>query len=479
VKDLLLILDLDHANSNAIARKLRAEHIDCRIVPGDTAPDALTAMQPNGLVLAARKARMPADRLPWRLPEIGLPILALGDAYGLLFGSVPDDANQSGARPVVKTVRFSDTPLTVGMESSERLLDCAQTMPLPDGWQPIAEADGCAVGYRHNALPVYGMQFSVEQNDPDGIRLLLNFAVGICGCTAWWDEQAFVSGAIEEIRRKAGGGPAVCAMTGGLSSGVSAILAQKALGSAFRCIFIDTGLLREQEAEDVMAYYRSQAGINVTLITARDRFLQALAGVEDPKAKRLAVARVLQSILDEETKGLGACAIIRGTNFGDLWPGDEPRPAIKAGTAVIEPVRELFRDEIRRVGEYLEMPQQICLAPPFPGTGLAMRILGETTAEKLDTLRAAESIFREEVELSSHGKKLLQHFAVLSTPQGAGPVIFLRAVHLGDGDTAYAARLPYDLLEQIVGHIMRALPEVSRVLYDLTPSQGYCGAEWQ
>ena len=483
MRDLVLVLNFDDAASRAVARKLRSERVFCRIIAGQTPLSDIQSQDPLGLVLAGGvTGRFPQGMDP-AIASCGLPLLALGDAAPLLLSLLGGQAGDPALQGAVIGLHYQDHPLLSGVEDGERLLQCARELTLPAGMSPICRAQEIIVGFAHDALPLYGMQFQVEQNDPEGSAILKNYALTICGCTPWWDEDAFLARAVEEIRRVVGGGRALCAMTGGLDSGVSALLAHKALGDQLQCIFVDTGLLRDQEGDDFMAFYRDTMGMNITRVYAQDRFLTALQGITDAEEKRDAIGGLIRQILREEQAKLGTFAVlIRGTSCNDLMNASfAPRFAPFMDLPVIEPVRDLFKDEIRRVGDVLGIPGDIISRQPFPGSGLALRVMGEVTPRRLKTLRAADAIFRSEVQRAGVAKRLWQYFAVLCPMPGdeEKAVICLRAVHANERSMAYAARLPYDVTENTVDRIQRELPDVCRVVYDLTPSSNYAGIEWQ
>ena len=399
MRDMVLVLNFDDASSRAITRKLRSERILCKILPGDASLEEIKEQSPMGLLLAGGvKGETPVG-LDGRLLESGIPLLALGDAAALVLTALGGAAGGPALQNAVARLEYQACPLLSGLEDGERMLPCAREMQLPAAATAICRAGKTVIGFSSDVLPLYAVQFEVEQNDPEGCRMLRNFAQDICGCTTWWDDDAFVARAVEEIGRVVGEGTAVCAMTGGLDSGVSALLAFRALGARLKCIFVDTGLLRENEGDRFMAFYGDKLGLNITRIYAQERFMQALRGVTDAGEKRRLVGQTMQQILDEETVKLGAFdAVIRGTSYNDIMFGQGDRRArLLGGGTVIEPVRELFKDEIRRVGDYLGIPQDLLSRQPFPGSGLALRILGEVTLERLQTLRAVDAIFREEV----------------------------------------------------------------------------------
>ncbi len=483
MRDMVLVLNYDNTASRAITRKLRSERIFCKIVPGNTALESIQAQEPLGLLLAGGVTGQTPSGLDARIASAGIPILALGDAAGMLLEALGGQVGEPVLQGAVMELSCQESPLLEGVESGERLLPCARELQLPSGVKPLCSAQETVIGFAHESQPLYGMQFEVEQNDPEGSMIMRNFAFNICGCTAWWDEEAFVGRATEEINRLVGSGRAVCAMTGGLDSGVSAILAHKALGGRLKCIFVDTGLLREREGDDFIAYYRDEAGMDITRVNAGDRFLTALKGVTKAEEKRRVIIETIREILREEEAKLGEfSAVIRGTSCNDLLFGRQPFvPAIGGDVPLIEPLRDLFKEEIRAIAEFLGMPQDIISRQPFPGSGLALRILGEVTEDRLRTLRAADAIFQSELIRSSAAKRLWQYFAVLlPLPENEREyAICLRAVHASERSQSYAARLAYDVMENVVDGILRDLPQVRRMVYDLTPSANYAGVEWQ
>ena len=483
MEDTVLVLNLDPAASRLAARKLRAEKIFCRILPASTPLSIVEALAPRGVILAGGvTGQLPAG-VDGRLMSAGLPILAMGDAASLLLNTLGGEAGDIALRGVVLPLSFRESPLTAGIENGERLIPCARAFRLPPEAKPICEAEGTVIGFAMEEREVYGVQFQPEQNDIEGAMLLRNFALSVCGCQAWWDEEACVRRAEEEIRAVVGEGRALCSMTGGTDSAVSALLAYRALGSRLQCIFVDTGLLRDRESQDFLAFYRDKVGMDIVRVPAEDRFIDALKGVVDPAQKRRVISGLMHTVLLETAQSMGHFdAVIRGTSLNDVLSGTaSPRLLPDESVPELRPIRELFKDEIRRVGEGLGIPPEIVSRQPFPGSGLALRILGEVTRERLQTLRAADALFSREVRLSGADKRLWQYFAVLAPmPEEENKVVIgLRAVHASDRGPAYAARLPYDLMENVTERLLRERPEIARVVYDLTPSSHYAGIEWQ
>lgn len=484
MRDMVLVLNFDGAASRCATRKLRLERIYCKIIPGDTRLEEIQAEEPLGLILCGGAAGVRPEGLDERVLRMDLPILALGDAAAALLCALGGSAGETVYQGAVAPLRYRENVLTGGVEDGERLLPLARALQLPANVQPICWAEDAVIGFAHEEKPLFGLQFQPERNDMEGAMLLRNFALSVCGCTTWWDEDAFMIRAVEEIRRVTGDGRAVCSMTGGITSGVSALLAYRALGSQLQCVFVDTGLLRDHESEDFLSFYRDQIGMRITRVSAEERFLQALRGVKNPEEKKQVIGELMRSILRETVAGMGHMdVVIRGTCYNDVMNGRVSASLMTDGSVPeIRPIRELFKDEIRRIGDQMGIPQEIVSRQPFPGSGLALRILGEVTPERLRVLRAADAIFRDEVKRSSAGKKLWQYFALLSPVPGSDEesyVVCLRAVNATERSLAYAARLPYEVTENTVERIMQSLPQVKRVVYDLTPSSNYAGIEWQ
>lgn len=486
MRDMVLILNFSESSSRDIARSLRAEQVCCKIVPASITLEEVEAQCPRGVILSGSVSGRTLSGLDSRIVQGSLPVLALGDAADLLCRELGGDAQETAISNSIGAVRFRKCLLTENLDDCERMLYNVRRLRLPEGALTMAEAMEESVGFMLAEKPVYGIQFTLEQNDTDGMQLLLNFVLNVCGCTRWWSYEAFIDRTVEEISRVAGeNGCAVCAMTGGLDSSVSAMLAYKALGKRLKGIFIDTGLLREGEAVRFMALYRDQLGLEIHHVQAQERFLEALKGVVDAGEKRRIIGETLQKTLDEALESLGeAQLIIRGTTCNDVLGGDEykKRPSLRAKVPVVEPLRELFKSEVRAVGEVLGMPEETIRAQSFPGSGLALRVLGEISPARLQTLRAVDKIFTEEINTSGQGKRLKQHFAVLIPMPGDDTrvVIALRAVQTSEStQPVYAARLPYDMLERTMDRISRARPEVTRVVYDVSPSTHKSGVEWQ
>jgi len=477
---MILVLSLDAGFANNVARLLRSERVYCKLVPRDVTLEQVQRENPSGLILAggvtSRGERgRECDALDKRLLRGDLPVLALGSAARTLCDVEGGAQRGEVIEKRAVAVTYTDNPLFVGIETGERWLEHSHDLALPQGYEPVAEAEGLAVGFVHAEKPVYGLQFQVEKNDPDGIAMLLNFALNICKCAAWWEEGAFVERAKEELQRAIGDGKAICAVSGGLDSTVCALLAEKAVADKVHCVLVDTGLLREGEPEWV-AEQLTEQGLQVSRVDARAATAKALAGVVGAAHKCDVAQRVIAQALEAEAQRIaGVTVLLRGTNYSDVVQaacegnegyGDPPQTKL----TVVEPLRDLFRGEVYRVGELLGLPGQLLHRQPFPGGGLAMRVFGEATPERLRTLRAAEALFEAEIEEAGLARKLWKYYATLAQmPEGetAGQVVLLRAVQQSEM-TANPARLPYDLLERVVERIQKEVTGITRVMYDVT-----------
>lgn len=488
MQDMLLILDFDHRYATAAALRLRGEGIYCRILPGDTLPQDIMALSPLGIVLAGGVHGEVPLSLDGRLLHAGMPLLALGNTAGSLLMLLNGTVGEMQQKDAVDTVRFEQSALTEGMTESERMLGTVYPLELTEELSPIAWVEEQVIGFRHNTLPLYAMGFQVESNDPEGTSLLFRFAREICGCSQWWNESAFIAAARSDISAKVGDGLALCALTGGLDSSVAASIAHRALGDKLRCVFVDTGLLRQDEVSRFIANYQEEEKLNITLIHAQDDFFAALSGLTTRQEKWDAIDRTMRETLRQAAAGIEYTAIIRGITCSDLMRVGKATPMLpEEGRTIIAPLSELFKEEVRSIGEKLGLPQEMTGGQPFPATGLALRVAGEATKERLNTLRAADALFAEEIERAGLHKRLWKYYVTMQPEECGGESgrddLTLRAVSLADsqsgGTATIPSRLPYDLLERVVEKIKQTCPNVRRVVYDLTPGTGMTDELWQ
>lgn len=473
----IFILDCDQMLSGLIARTLRSQDFYCELVPPQTTADDLKGRSPRGVVVAAENGGEACGLDP-SLLHSGLPVLALGAAAVMLCELLGGEAQALEDAAENVTLGLSDTPLFNGITGGERVLKNLCELSLPSGAEPIATATERCIGFTAQGS-VYAVQYNIERNDPDSLHLLHNFAASICGMEPIWDANYIIHEAVEEIRGKAGDGRVLCAVSGGLDSAVSAKLAHMAVGDRLTCLFVDTGLFRKNEPEEIARSFEEMPGVKLTYFDAKDVFFKALEGVRPDAEKERITGSLLKQVFYDQLRDFpDVKTIVLGTNYNDTLYGHATpvTPPIHSERryTTVEPIRALFKSEVKRLGERLAMPKSILDRQPFPAAGLASRIMGAVTPQKLKLLRGANALFAEELLRAGQEKRLWQYYAALSdNPDGRqGHAVVLRACQAGDGE-AYAARLPYDLLERVTGRILQELPQVKRVVYDLTPSFHY------
>lgn len=476
MQDYVILVNLDNQTCHALARRLRADGTYCRILPGSVTADELLQAGPRGVILASACTGQVLP-IPQMMDYVqsGLPMLCLGDSALTLCKTLGGDVTPEQKGGIVTVRLDAEDALFTGIEDGERYLPILRGMVFDEHLgKACAAVDGTVIGCHMRQRDVWGLAVALERNDLATSMLLSNFSRNVCGCTPWWSERAFIERAKAQIADAAGDGEALCALSGGVDSGVCALLGHLALGQRLHCIFIDTGFLRQGEAEEVMDVFQQQLGLNLRRVDARAEFLLALKGVTDPGEKERIIRSLLREVLRREAAVFpNVRVILRGTNYADAISPEEA--AHPDAIPVIEPVKELFKDEIRHVGDSLGMPAAITSRQPFPGTGLATRIMASVNAERLDILRTADAIFRREIESAGLQKRLWQYYAAMAVsplPNG-GLIMILRAVQASEGGAGLPARLPSDLLERVTAEITRECPDVQRVFYDCTPSRSY------
>lgn len=482
--DMILVVDLGGFQARTIARMLRGDSVYCEIARPERALGSLENCR--GIIVAGEGGR---GVLSQELIDAGLPLMAMGSAARelcALLGGKP-----LGAQVEKRTglISFEDSPLFDGIIESERYFERVDMLELPEGCRPIAYMPGGMVpAFEHAERRLYALQFYAETNDPDGLRILSNFARGVCGCEAWWSLESFARDTVEDLRARIGDGTALMSISGGVDSTVCAALTHRAIGDRLKCLYVNTGLMRQGEPELVKHTFSEQLGLELITVDASEQFLEKLRGVSDPEAKRLAVRDVMLHVVADEARKLGKVDfLVQGTIYPDVLAGNSADHS-KANDRttlmdhiefdhLVEPLHRLFKDEVRALGEVLGMPRDLIARQPFPEAGLAVRCLGEVTREKLEILSRADAIFREEIASAGLDKRIWQYFAVLTGVQtkgvldgvhGRGHVLALRAVSSKDAISASYYRLPYDLIERVVERITTEVPQINRVLYDVT-----------
>jgi len=463
--------------SSLIARTLRSQDFYCELAPPDSTADQLRGRGAKGIIIAAENGSTVCALDP-SLLSADMPILALGAAAATLCRMLGGEAAFREDDVDNVTLGLSDSPLFEGITGGERVFKNLCDLTLPEGAVSIATATERSIGFSmHDSL--YAIQYTIERNDPDSLHLLHNFAGRLCGMEPVWDANYIIHEAVEQIREQAGEGRVLCAVSGGIDSAVSAKLAYMAVGERLLCLFVDTGLFRKNEPTEVAAAFAEMPGMQLRFTDARNDFLKALEGVRADAEKERIVSSLLKEVFYRQLNDYpDVKTIVLGTNYNDtLYGMPMPvKPPIHSERefVAIEPIRALFKSEVKRLGERLAMPKSILDRQPFPAAGLASRIMGAVSLQKLQILREANAFFAEEILRSGQEKRLWQYYASLSdNPDNQqGYAIVLRACQAGDGE-AYAARLPYDLTERVTERILAEIPQVHRVVYDLTPSYHY------
>ena len=507
----VIIIDYGSQVTQLIARRIREAGVYSEIHACTVTADEVRAMQPQALVLSGGPASVggaDAPKLDKGLLELGIPVLGICYGMQLLTDTLGGRLAQSHTReygPAMLQIT-SQTPLwknvpettKVWMSHGDRVLD------VPAGFRVTARTDTLDVAAMANEeRGIYAVQFHPEvHHSVDGTRMLENFLFEIAHLTPDWTMSSFVERVVEETRAKVGDKHVICALSGGIDSTVVAVLLNRAIGRNLHCIFVNNGLLRAHEVEEVQSLLGDNLDINLTVVDARKRFLDKLQGVEDPEKKRKIIGHTFIEIFDEEAKKLPQVDYLaQGTLYPDVIESVSskgPSAVIKSHHNVgglpetmklqlIEPLRELFKDEVRKVAKELGLPDSIVWRQPFPGPGLAIRVLGEVTEDRLSILRAADSIVQEELKASGWYRKVWQGFAVLLPLKTVGVmgddrtyehVIALRVVDSVDAMTADWSRLPHDLVARISGRIINEVSGVNRVVYDVS-SKPPSTIEWE
>jgi GMP synthase (glutamine-hydrolysing) len=513
-KQLIVILDFGAQYSQLIARRVREQKVYSEIHPYNLPLERIRALAPAGIILSGGPSSVydpGAPRVSPELFELGIPIL--GICYGvqlaslLLGGQVVAASHREYGRATVR-LEDMDSPLLAGFDPGEDLAVWMshgdRVAELPPGFTRLGTSASCPFAVvEAPARKFWGVQFHPEvAHTPRGGEILSNFLFRICGCEPSWVMASFADEAVAAVKAQVGQGRVICGLSGGVDSSVAAALVHRAVGDRLTCIFVDNGLLRAGEATQVEALFRGAFKANLVVVDAADRFLARLAGVADPEQKRKIIGREFIAVFEEEaTKVGGADFLVQGTLYPDVIESVStkgPSATIKSHhnvgglpekmrLALVEPLRELFKDEVRALGEELGLPRHVLWRQPFPGPGLAVRVIGPVTKERCDVLRAADSIIDEEIRAAGLYESIWQSFGVLLPVQTVGVmgdertyanVLAVRAVHSKDGMTADWVPLPYDVLGTISSRIVNEVRGVNRVVYDVS-SKPPATIEWE
>lgn len=506
----IIVLDFGAQYNQLIARRVREAHVYCIILPYDTPASRIKAMNPKGIIFTGGPNVVYNDKAPKVSSDIfNLNIPILGICYGaqlivhLLGGKVEASVNREYGKNLLSITNGHSIFGDVSKETQCWMSHTYQVKHLPEGYQAIAETDNCPIAaFANDTTRVYGFQFHPEViHTTQGTQMLHNFLYDICLCKGNWMMDDFVKESVKKIREQVGDKKVLCALSGGVDSSVAAMLIHKAVGHQLTCVFIDNGLLRKNEADTVEKTFREQFDINLIRVDAQELFLSKLSEVIDPEEKRKIIGETFIRVFEEEAQKIGSVDfLVQGTIYSDvIESGSQHGEVIKSHhnvgglpdyvdfKEIIEPLREVFKDEVRAVGRELGLPSHVVDRQPFPGPGLAIRIIGDITREKLHILCEADAVYRDAIKKAGLDKDIWQYFAVLTGIKTVGVMgdertynytIGLRAVTSIDGMTADWAKIPLDVLEHISNRIVNEVKHVNRIVYDIT-SKPPATIEWE
>jgi GMP synthase (glutamine-hydrolysing) len=507
----VIVLDFGGQYAQLIARRIRELNVYSMLLPHDTPWEEIARRRPIGIILSGGPASVydhDAPQADPRLWEGGIPVL--GICYGMqlmahqLGGRVAPAARREYGPAIVQPA--ADEPLLAGVPAAAAvwMSHGDSILEPPPGFRALASSESTPYAAMANDRGLMGLQFHPEVvHTPQGREILANFALRIAGARGDWTPAGFIEATVAAIRAEIGTGQVICALSGGVDSAVASTLVHRAVGDQLTCIYVDTGLMRKRESELLEATFEQNLGMQLRMVGAQDRFVDRLAGVSDPEEKRRIIGDEFIRVFEEEASRLGPIEfLVQGTLYPDVIESKtgESKAAAKIKThhnvgglpanlrfRLIEPLRHLFKDEVRRVGAELGLPEAMIQRQPFPGPGLAIRVIGEVTGSRLEALREADWIVIDEIKAAGLYHDLWQSFAILTPIDTVGVmgdgrtyanVVAVRAVTSEDGMTADWARLPYELLARISARIVNEVPGVNRVVYDIS-SKPPATIEWE
>ncbi|EMU53273.1 MULTISPECIES: glutamine-hydrolyzing GMP synthase [Clostridium] len=501
-KELILVIDFGGQYNQLIARRVRECNVYCEVHPYTLSVEEIKEMNPKGIIFTGGPNSVYGEDSPLcdkALFEIGVPIL------GICYGSQLMSHMLGGKVATAPVSEYGKTEVDVKVDS--KLFDGVSSKTIcwmshtdyiekaPEGFKITGNTPVCPVAAMEcEEKNLYAVQFHPEvMHTQEGTKMLNNFVYNVCGCCGDWKMDSFVEKTIEEIRAKVGNGKALCALSGGVDSSVAAVLLSKAIGKQLTCVFVDHGLLRKNEGDEVEAIFGPNGNydLNFIRVNAQERFYEKLAGVEDPETKRKIIGEEFIRVFEEEAKKIGAVDfLVQGTIYPDVIESGLGKSAVIKShhnvgglpdyvdfKEIIEPLRLLFKDEVRKAGLELAIPEKLVYRQPFPGPGLGIRIIGEVTAEKVRIVQDADAIYREEIANAGIDKEIGQYFAALTNMRSVGVMgdertydyaIALRAVTTSDFMTAESADLPWEVLGKVTTRIVNEVKGVNRVMYDCT-----------
>lgn len=507
--EIIVVLDFGGQYNQLIARRIRDLGVYSELLPFNTPVDKLRELQPKGIVFSGGPSSVYEEKAPHVDPaiyDLGVPIFGICYGMQLMAHQLKGKVQRAAKREYGKAeVDFTPgSPLNQGLDGTQTVWMSHGDMvaELPEGFIVDASTEHAPVaGMRHPERNMFAVQFHPEvRHSVYGNEMIRNFLYNICGCAGNWSMETFIEDTVKDIRAQVGKDKVLCALSGGVDSSVVAMLIHKAIGDQLTCMFIDHGLLRKGEAEGVMETFVGKFDMKVVKIDARDRFLGKLAGVDDPEQKRKIIGTEFIRVFEEESAQFDDFAYLaQGTLYTDIVEsGTATAQTIKSHHNVgglpedmkfklVEPLKALFKDEVRKVGSECGLPEEIVLRQPFPGPGLAIRVLGEVTEEKLHIVRESDQILRDEIAEAGLDREIWQYFTALPNMKSVGVMgdartysytVGIRAVTSIDGMTADWARIPWDVLEKISVRIVNEVENVNRIVYDIT-SKPPATIEWE
>ena len=502
MRESILVLDFGGQYNQLIARRVRECNVYCEVHPYTMKIEEIKAMEPKGIILTGGPNSVYDMASPHGDPELfelGIPVLGICYGAQLMAWTLGGKVATAPVSEYGKTeVTVSDKEGLLKNVSDKTIAWMSHTdyiEAMPEGFKATAHTPVCPVAAMENSSKkLYAFQFHPEvTHSQEGMKMLAAFVYGPCGCKGEWKMDSFVEASIEDIRRKVGSGKVLCALSGGVDSSVAAVLMSKAVGKQLTCVFVDHGLLRKNEGDEVEAIFGSEGNydLNFIRVNAQQRFYDKLAGVTEPEAKRKIIGEEFIRVFEEEAKKIGAVDyLVQGTIYPDVIESGLGKSAVIKShhnvgglpdhvdfKEIIEPLRMLFKDEVRKAGIQLGLPEHLVYRQPFPGPGLGVRIIGEVTEEKVKIVQEADAIYREEIAKAGLDREINQYFAALTNMRSVGVMgdfrtydyaVALRAVTTNDFMTAESAKLPWELIEKVTSRIVNEVDHVNRVLYDCT-----------